>query len=262
MGIETGDTIASLNPLWPLETDPTHEGNDHLQLIKDVIKTTFQGSSGTGWTAHITVDPTEINYLSGLTGNVQDQLDTIDQNRSDLIKRVDTVVEVGQDDASMLLRTNGKNAVVQTWDDGGPKTATVVNYENLLDLVYPIGSVIHSTDAANPGDRLPNTTWVAVAEGRFIASVGTHTDANGDEVTLAAGDILGGEYNHTLTEAEMPSHQHTISPFRGQGSSAPITVGEGKGSLEADQTVQATGGDGAHNNVPPGYAMYIWERTA
>lgn len=39
MGLETGTTIASLNASWPLGTDPKSQGDDHLRLIKSVIRT-------------------------------------------------------------------------------------------------------------------------------------------------------------------------------------------------------------------------------
>lgn len=38
MGLETGTTIASLNASWPLGTDPKSQGDDHLRLIKEVMK--------------------------------------------------------------------------------------------------------------------------------------------------------------------------------------------------------------------------------
>ena len=38
MGLETGDTIADLNPNWPLGTDPKSQGDDHLRLIKEVMQ--------------------------------------------------------------------------------------------------------------------------------------------------------------------------------------------------------------------------------
>jgi len=38
MGLETGTTIAELNPLWPLGSDPKSQGDDHLRLIKSVVQ--------------------------------------------------------------------------------------------------------------------------------------------------------------------------------------------------------------------------------
>ncbi len=41
MPLETGNTVADLNELWPLGSDPKSQGDDHLRLIKDVLKWTF-----------------------------------------------------------------------------------------------------------------------------------------------------------------------------------------------------------------------------
>ena len=38
MGLETADTIAELDPLWPLGTDPKSQGDDHIRLLKRVLQ--------------------------------------------------------------------------------------------------------------------------------------------------------------------------------------------------------------------------------
>lgn len=38
MGLEVADTIAELNPAWPLGSDPTSQGDDHLRMIKAVLQ--------------------------------------------------------------------------------------------------------------------------------------------------------------------------------------------------------------------------------
>ena len=49
MGIESGNYITNLNSSYPLSSDNVSEGDDHLRLIKDVLKKTFPaGSNNTG----------------------------------------------------------------------------------------------------------------------------------------------------------------------------------------------------------------------
>jgi len=71
MGVETGTTIAQLDVLWPLGGDPASQGDDHLRLIKSVLKTQFPGLLGNGFAIPLTVNEYELNYLDGATENVQ-----------------------------------------------------------------------------------------------------------------------------------------------------------------------------------------------
>ena len=41
MGIETGNFISNLNSANPLSSDNVSEGDDHLRLLKNVLKKTF-----------------------------------------------------------------------------------------------------------------------------------------------------------------------------------------------------------------------------
>jgi hypothetical protein len=77
MPLEIATSINSLDSAWPLSSDPANQGDDHLRLIKSVLKAQFPGSSGTGFSTPITATETEINYLSGVTGNLQGQINAI-----------------------------------------------------------------------------------------------------------------------------------------------------------------------------------------
>ena len=44
MGLETGNTLDDLNPLWPLKTDALGVQNEHSQLIKSVLQSAFGGN--------------------------------------------------------------------------------------------------------------------------------------------------------------------------------------------------------------------------
>lgn len=70
MGLETGIYIDDLIDTNPLSTDKRRFGDDHLRLIKSVLKNSFPTIDGS-------LDPTltELNYSVGLTDAIQDQLD-------------------------------------------------------------------------------------------------------------------------------------------------------------------------------------------
>jgi hypothetical protein len=74
MPLESGTTINALDATWPLQTDPTSQGDDHLRLLKNVLKLQFPGAGG-GLDAPVNVTADEFNNLQGSTGNIQAQLD-------------------------------------------------------------------------------------------------------------------------------------------------------------------------------------------
>ena len=79
MGVESPvtSTISGLDDSWPLGNDPTLDGDNHLRLIKRVLKLVFPGAEGNGFDEAIVATEAELNYLSGATSNIQDQLDAL-----------------------------------------------------------------------------------------------------------------------------------------------------------------------------------------
>jgi hypothetical protein len=67
MGLETGSTISSFITSNPTSSDPVNQGDDHLRLIKSVLKAQFPGAAGSGFATAITATEAEINALHGLT---------------------------------------------------------------------------------------------------------------------------------------------------------------------------------------------------
>ena len=67
MGLETGSTISSFITSNPTSSDPVNQGDDHLRLIKSVLKAQFPGAAGSGFAIPITATEAELNALHGLT---------------------------------------------------------------------------------------------------------------------------------------------------------------------------------------------------
>ena len=157
-----------------------------------------------------------------------------------------------------------------------------------IDKVYPIGSIYMSVNSTSPA-TLFGGTWVRWGNGRIPIGVDTsQTEFNTVEKT-------GGEKTHTLTAAEMPQHNHSISAqtvattsngahthsakysntANSNGSAARVN---GNGNLEGypinsngahthNVTIPAHNTDSkgsgtAHNNLPPYITCYMWKRTA
>jgi microcystin-dependent protein len=156
---------------------------------------------------------------------------------------------------------------------------SIGNIKTLIDVLYPINSIFLSTDNTNPGIRFVGTTWSQSSSGRFLAGVGTGTDGT-TNYTVVAGNF-NGEYNHTLTIAEMPSHKHAItlshenggnhdsSGFPQVDKTGPFVIhstsqpdGSSSNNAGGGNPMYSTGGGGSHNNIPPGFGIYVWKRTA
>jgi len=129
---------------------------------------------------------------------------------------------------------------------------------DLVNHIYPVGSIFLSFTNANPSFRFTGTSWVQISQGRFVVGVGTGNDGIQNKL-FAAGNTTG-EYAHQLTIAEMPSHTHNTWARYNEETDAGS--GGGVGDTESVLTESsATGGDQYHNNTPPGFGLYVWQRT-
>lgn len=76
MPLEVATYISQLDENWPTGGDRQDRGDDHIRLIKDVIKNTFAGPSGNGYDKAITVSADLLNNLQatldGLAQSIKD----------------------------------------------------------------------------------------------------------------------------------------------------------------------------------------------
>ena len=77
---------------------------------------------------------------------------------------------------------------------------------DLLDRIYPVGSIYISMNSVDPSE-LFGGSWIPLNEGRVLI---------GANETYVAGS-KGGETTHTLTIAEMPTHNHA-GTYSGSGT--------------------------------------------
>ena len=76
----------------------------------------------------------------------------------------------------------------------------------------------------------------------------------------------GGEYKHTLSTNEMPSHSHDLKCYTTKGayngwSRMGNTQSSDPYNYESGQ-VANTGGSASHNNLPPYTGIYRWRRIS
>ena len=154
--------------------------------------------------------------------------------------------------------------------------ATLKISQEILNIIYPVGSVYMSTNSTNPS-ILFGGTWEQIKD-RFLLACGS-TYSNGS--TGGSTTHTHSTGNHTLKIEEMPSHTHTeklpesfrISANAGSGgyvsdSTNPSYPYPG-GTYNSSVTTGSTGGGqphnhgntGSSNNIPPYLAVYVWKRT-
>lgn len=144
----------------------------------------------------------------------------------------------------------------------GKKADTAVQPSDVLNLVYPVGSIYMSTNNVSPASFLGGT-WARI-QNRFLLAAGG---------SYPAGST-GGEATHKITQNELPSHHHAGLYWGGDSTNGtPINLNGGTGNVYLAPSwtgggsgspiyTGSTGGGAAHNNMPPYLAVYMWKRTA
>ena len=144
---------------------------------------------------------------------------------------------------------------------------TATSSTNIADQVYPIGAIFTTVTAyANSAavvTAIGGTTWTAFGGGKVLVGLDSG-DSAFDTV-----EETGGSKTHTLTEAELPAHNHNWAAGEYSGGNdygtnllgANNTYASGTGASQS-MTTSSTGSGTAHNNVQPYIVVYFWKRTA
>lgn len=161
------------------------------------------------------------------------------------------ITELTEDTAPALT-----DLLANVEDPGGTPVTKKVTIANVLALAYPVGSIYISVNSTNPATSLGFGTWTAFGSGRVLVG---HDSGDSDFDTV---EETGGAKTVTLTEAQMPSHNHGITDRLRQ-----LTLGTninvyGTRSGSATSNTENTGGGEAHNNLQPYIVVYMWKRTA
>ena len=109
-------------------------------------------------------------------------------------------------------------------DDTAPTSA-------ILESVYPVGSIYISTVSTSPATLFGFGTWEQLPNDVYLKSMGS----SGLPLDVS------GSNTHTITEAELPAHQHTHTPvgtinstFNGIASAHTHTVRQNTASSSYD----------------------------
>lgn len=122
MPLETANTIAELDQRWPRGGESASQGDDHLRMIKAVLKKQFPGKGGQGWNKPLTIDVDTLN------------------NIFKLMKPVGTI-ELRMDDTNPGTLYGGtwkliKGDACLSFGDGNPQSGLPVG-DNEVDVPLP-----------------------------------------------------------------------------------------------------------------------------
>lgn len=280
MTVETNARFLSeLNEAYPRNRDLIKEGDDHIRLVKNVLKNTFPA-----------IDRA-VNYSA----------ENLNKMNSTFVYDGDTlgVTSSLAFDGGLTLDMGG-NVLKEIGEPEEANDAVNLGYLQGEKGAWPVGSIFFTVDSRNPNEIMGFGVWEEFAAGRVIIGTGSGTDAN-NETKLFANEGTGGEYAHKLTAETLPSHQHGLGDiavaeagnhshqyglgraYDESGTGRPqIGGGQSKqmwavgyntnihnGGIGYDGThthplsgsMEAIGGGQAHNNIQPYICVNIWKRT-
>lgn len=234
-----------------------------------------------------------------------------DLNSGDYFYPLTTIDQVQKSDGSRVQDYDLGNVALEDSETApGPGTPQMTT---LMNMVYPIGSIYMSVNATSPAS-LFGGTWEQI-QNRFLLAAGstytagttggsathTHTIAHTHTYAHTHTTPATTTGSHTLTIAEMPSHEHSFwynwdnnanvggnwkiymkyTAYGGSGSwpntsglSNVAKTGGGGGhthpqvatttnSQSASTTSAASDNNsGSASTLPPYLTVYMWKRTA
>jgi len=260
MALETATYISQLTATNPVASDSVSVGDDHIKMIKDVLKTNFSGINSSGTTA-VTATATEMNYLDLATLGTSADSKVLTQASGVVTIVADvkitgttpllTIGDAGAEDASILFDGNAKdfhiglddtsdklvigvdaalgtNTILTLTDDtvtlgDGAAVDTYLNFDgNAVD--YRIG-IDDGTDKLEIGAAVAHGTTTAIA------------------IDSAADMTLGGYINFSDEQAirpEIKDYAETVNAIGNTGGgsqSIDLTLGN---VVTATQNTSAT----------------------
>ena len=140
--------------------------------------------------------------------------------------------------------------------------------QEILNLIYPVGSIYLSTSTTNPSTYFGGT-WEQVAKESYLlgySANNTWFNKPGQNKGSANGPGNWNTNDHTLTINEIPKHTHSLRSNRTAGGPYATPVfdfSQGHSSDDVNAVLPAGGGKGHnHFHVSPYYIVVVWKRTA
>jgi hypothetical protein len=274
-GLASTPTLSAVMTAGNSASTTLNMNTNAISNITTATATTFVGAL-TGNATSATSATTTTNIAGGLGGSIPYQ------------SAVNTTALLANGTAGQVLQSNGTTLA--------PSWASVPLA--LINIIYPIGSIIQSSVSTNPSSYITGTTWIAYGEGQVLVG-------KAGSGTFATAGSTGGAETTTISANNLPVHQHatTSATFTGTPAShshylnAPsyggfVTSDNAGGVFGADFTRSGIGQNNvanrwvaiaetltpagsvavvvgnntttatAINNLQPYIVVYTWTRTA
>lgn len=283
MGLETGTYINDLTPSWPLASDQKRQGDDHIRLIKDVLKNTFPNASRAFHFPRVESTSTTI-VLDDTDQNNCVQIDTSGGNVQVNLPSTLTAADSGWE-CEIVKTSADANAVIifpaaGTIRSAVGATATIrvgvvceparFKWDGALWFCYKPGTLIGETKEYDGGSLPPGYLWsdsaafspTAFAELAAIFTWGTTRDkrgcvsagrdnmgiGNASRLDAFGGTVMAnlfGNQVHLLQIGQLPAVAVGVNVTSGTTGNPNTTMTHNHGYQRATQTTigGAFGGD-------------------
>ena len=202
MPLETATTISELFASYPLGGDVASQGDDHLRLLKAVLKSQFPGALGDGLSSPVDVTEIEFGYLVGVTSPIQDQFGAFDTRllavESTLNAPIGTRLAFHQASAPL----------------GWAQDSTV--NDSMLRVVSGVGGGADGTDSPILNDKIPSHTHVIAENGGHTHLYDAFLESGGN-----AFDTGVGISRKTIPTQSAGVHTHTMDANVGGANWTP-----------------------------------------
>lgn len=294
MPVEQARYISELDASRPQGTESLSEADDNLRLIKNSIQQTLVGNASDPFDTPLRVGPRALNALSD-TLNLSSfvtlsGIQTITATKTftqgivalsgilgsvgtNLIARFNGMTAIGNVSDPILMQAPDKNSFFCNYGATGENLTAILHTGNIaetvVNIIYPIGSVLFDATANNPSARFPGTQWERIGQGRYIVAQGQSTDLNGETRNMTPGE-LNSTFKTTLSEEQIPPHRHGLGANTDIAAKITWDAGENvqwrfvKSGFEYDagETRDSTGTSAPIEKALPGYVLYTWKRIA
>ena len=198
MPIEVATTFAGLDQSYPLGGDALLQGDDHIRLLKSVLKDQFPGALGDGLASPVLATEAEFGYLIGVTSGIQGQFGA-------LSTRVDGL------EAALSAPAGTRLAFHQASPPVGWTQDTTID-DSMLRIVSGVGGGTGGTDSPIDLSHTHTTSDHTLT----VNQMPSHSHTISPGVTSAGGattDSFNGSEGYNLVTATQTtgggsSHNH------------------------------------------------------